>query len=335
MEVVLELSVLYSIQNKIGYKFTNPQLLEQAFTRRSFSQENSNFIDNEVLEFYGDSVVGLFVTKALFKNFGQIKDGQFFSSKDEGELTNLKARNVNKECLAHCISVLGFEKYLLLGKGDKKNKAWESKSVKEDLFEAIIGAVAVDSNWNWTQLDEVCASMLKMFDFDDDFISLLNEFCKEHNFLKPNFEIKENSFDISLKDEYKKFVSSVKIKELDKIFTGYASTKYGAQMHAAARAVTYFQIVDMKAAVGEPNPENAVSQLHELSQKDFIAEPKYSFEETYDENGNPIWKCSCDLEDFETLVEASDSSKKEAKRLVAFEVLNNLMDENFGEEIIL
>ena len=77
-------------------------LLQQAFVRKSFAEENPEWQDNEVLEFYGDSALNTYLTNVLFENFKGFEDDQFVSKKDQGELTRLRSRNSDKECLSHC-----------------------------------------------------------------------------------------------------------------------------------------------------------------------------------------------------------------------------------------
>ena len=150
------------VQSNIIYQFKNLQLLEQAFTRKSYSEEHPEVQNNEVLEFYGDEILDFFVTKMMYKRFSRILNNELVSEKNEGELTKLKSILVSKESLAHCMYNIGFSKFLYLGKSDEKNEVYKSKSVNEDLFEAIIGAVAADCDWNYENLEKVCRTMLDM-----------------------------------------------------------------------------------------------------------------------------------------------------------------------------
>lgn len=324
---------LKEIQKTINYTFKNPMLLQQAFVRKSFAEENPEWQDNEVLEFYGDSALNTYLTNVLFENFKGFEDDQFVSKKDQGELTRLRSRNSDKECLSHCIEILGFEQYLLLGKSDWKNKVWESRSVKEDLFEAIVGAVAIDCDWDWKKIFPVCHCMLKMGDFEDNAIEELASWCEEHGYEKPHYFpwlMVYSEPEIGFK-RYKRIC--VFIKEINKTFIGQdTESKYVAQMAAADKALNYLNVQEMISEVGNPDEENAVSQLHELFQKDYIEEPKYTFEETHDENGNPVWHCTCDFYEIEFPCEAVNSSKKEAKKIVSYNALCQLMDTSSCEE---
>lgn len=149
------------VQNKIGYTFKKENLLLQAFTRRSYSSENRNFQHNQVLEFIGDSVLSLCVVKNLCTESGSFNNyNQFVSTKDEGQLSEKRKALINKDNLAKCIDNLGFAKFLLLGKSDENNNVRNKVGAKEDLFEAILGAVALDCDFNIATLNKVCNTML-------------------------------------------------------------------------------------------------------------------------------------------------------------------------------
>ena len=110
------------------------------------------------------------MTKWLYDSYSTIpdsfKDDFFYSSKNEAELTKIRANYVNKSALAHCIDILNLDDYLLLGKSDEKNEVWRNEKVRCDLFEAIIGAIAVDSEWDFKQIEKSCKTMWGMLDFE-------------------------------------------------------------------------------------------------------------------------------------------------------------------------
>ena len=127
------------IEEKIAYQFGNhTNLLIQAFTRKSFVQENEGFEDNEILEYYGDQLVNTVMTKWLFDSYSSVPQNYtndfFYSKKNEAELSKIRANYVNKSALAHCIGILGLDEYLLLGKSDEKNEVWQNEKVRCDLF---------------------------------------------------------------------------------------------------------------------------------------------------------------------------------------------------------
>lgn len=173
------------IQSLIGYHFKNRGLLTQAFTRSSYSAENPGYENNEALEFYGDVALNLYVSRLMAEQFGAINNGQYVSERNEGELSEIRSWYVNKHKLANCIKLLDIEKYLFMGKDDIGNKASESESVREDLFEAILGAVAVDSDWNFSDIKNTCETLFEYSKFEENYIELLTEECKKRGWGDP------------------------------------------------------------------------------------------------------------------------------------------------------
>ena len=195
------------IQNMIGYTFKNQELLEQAFTRRSYSMENGGE-DNEVLEFIGDSALNMVMVKILSEEFGyfnkiekriayyystKVYGGTFSSNKDEGELTEIKKRLVRKSTLSNAIDNLELQYYLVMGKGDRKRHVERSNSTKEDLFEAIIGPIALDSEWNISTIQEVVTNMIDIDEMlgadEDSYISDIQKWSLKHYDVLPDYSV--------------------------------------------------------------------------------------------------------------------------------------------------
>ncbi|MBR6566255.1 MAG: hypothetical protein IKK79_05530 [Spirochaetaceae bacterium] len=72
------------VQSTIGYTFENVRLLNQAFTRKSYATENPGTLDNEVLEFYGDRVLDLYVTRMMYREFSSLTKSGMESKMSEG-----------------------------------------------------------------------------------------------------------------------------------------------------------------------------------------------------------------------------------------------------------
>ena len=170
------------IEQQIGYEFENRLLLQQAFTRKSYTDETHDGDNNEVLEFIGDKVLDMIIVKILTEYYGEINDrNEYECEYSEGKLTELKKHLVESKMLAERIDELGFADYLIMGKGDKKNNVQNEPHVKEDLFEAILGSVALDSGWDMDAMQDVVEMMLHIdcylengFDTDKDYVSIIN-----------------------------------------------------------------------------------------------------------------------------------------------------------------
>lgn len=171
---------LDEVQKKIDYWFNNTDLLLQAFTRSSYSAQYGSE-NNEVLEFIGDKVLDFYVVKIIADYFGFMKSQSDYYDKDEdnnefcivahkneSDFTELKKVIVSNKTLAKRIDKLGFAKYMYLGDSDIENNVITQEKVKADLFEAILGAIAIDSNWNPDDLQKSVKFMLQIDDFFDD-----------------------------------------------------------------------------------------------------------------------------------------------------------------------
>lgn len=126
------------IEERIGYQFQNKELICLAFTHSSYTNEHVGLISNERLEFLGDSVLSIIVSKELYVRHPEAT---------EGKLSHLRSRIVDANACAAMIGKLGLEKYLLLGKGEKQNQARSRKTLLSDLFEALIGAIYLDGGY--------------------------------------------------------------------------------------------------------------------------------------------------------------------------------------------
>ena len=125
------------LQNKIGYQFKNPALLNEALTHSSYANEHkSQHIKyNERLEFLGDSVLSIVVSDYIYKNCPELP---------EGELTTLRASLVCEKSLYEFAKKIDLGKYLILSKGERNNGGADRPSILSDAFEALIAAIYID-----------------------------------------------------------------------------------------------------------------------------------------------------------------------------------------------
>ena len=124
----------HEIEQQLGYRFRQGELLETALTHRSLSATRKA-PNNEKLEFLGDSVLELAISDLLMKQFPHFH---------EGELSKLRASLVNTRSLAHKARDLGLGRALRLGKGEEKNGGRNKDSILAAGYEALLGAVYLD-----------------------------------------------------------------------------------------------------------------------------------------------------------------------------------------------
>lgn len=150
------------ICEKTGYYILSNCLLLQAFTRRSYSAEQGGE-NNEILEFIGDQVLSYYVVKIMAGYCGAFnRECEYTCRAQEGDLSALKQELVSNEMLAKIIDEWDLAEYLIVGKSDFSNQIDRQEKVKADLFEAILGAIAVASQWDSAVLEKAVRQALSM-----------------------------------------------------------------------------------------------------------------------------------------------------------------------------
>jgi ribonuclease III len=352
---------LQFIQDQIGYNFKNPDLLQQAFVRRSYSKENGGE-DNEVLEFIGDKALDVVIVKILIDTFGyyasQCEDfdskndfNEFCCEYSEGKLTELKSKLVNKKMLASRINWLRLADYLIMGKGDLKNKVDESESVKEDLFEAIIGAVTLDSGWDLKKIESTVEYMLEpesclSVNTDMNYVAIIQEWSLKkygelpqiHSDISSRLEeglLPNKANELRSKPERDPNVNSIRSQEYFKSemtfkgikikFIGYGKSKSEARKDVCKLAYKHLVennlLFSIQDEIENPNVEDSINQLEILARRGYFSIPIYEFVQQYNENGNPVWKCDCYIDEYDSYFSSISSTKKDAKKKAAFEML--------------
>ena len=125
-----------TLEEKLGYTFQSPELLENALTRSSCANESRGKLQsNERLEFLGDSILGMVVADHLYRNHPDLP---------EGELTRTRSALVCEESLVEVAQALGLGEYLKLGKGEEAGGGRERPSIIADAVEAVLAAVYLD-----------------------------------------------------------------------------------------------------------------------------------------------------------------------------------------------
>lgn len=171
------------IEEKIGYEFKDKNLLVKAFTHSSYAYENG-VADNELMEFFGDSILEFFVTEWLYHS----------EKGDEGDLTRSRAEMVAKTPLTEALSLLGLEDYILLGNGQKKSLCKDEKFYSS-VFEALICAIYLDGG----------IEPARKF--------ILDTLIK--NYLADKKSGKMQKFDASAKSEFQEFVQKNKLGKIE------------------------------------------------------------------------------------------------------------------------
>ena len=205
-----------------GYEFDDSTLFELALTHRSVSARN-----NERLEFLGDSLLGLIISIEIMKKFPR---------SSEGELTRIRASLVNGESLANVANQLGIGEMILLGDGEKKSGGHRRPSILADVFEALVGAIYLDSNFETVKtlvldmFQERIESIETKTTPTKDSKTILQEYLQSHSLPLPVYNILEEKGP----DHQKDFLVECKTVLLEQNESATAGSKRKAEQAAAA-----------------------------------------------------------------------------------------------------
>lgn len=135
-----EPEVVGKIQERLGYVFNDPLILVDGLTHSSYANEHADLgTNNERLEFLGDAVLDLVISKELY--------GQF-SKESEGVLSKMRAAAVKESSLAELSRRLNLGEFLLLGKGEDSSGGRDKDSLLADSYEALVGAIFLDGGFD-------------------------------------------------------------------------------------------------------------------------------------------------------------------------------------------
>lgn len=214
------------VEEKIGYSFKNKELLKNSFIHRSFGNEHIRYkkLNNERLELLGDAVLDLIVTEYLYLKYPKAS---------EGELAKLKSMVVSEPVLAKISKELNLGKYLMLSKGEELTGGRERSSIMGDLFEALLGAIYLDSNF--ITVKNIAMKFIKypiehINENEDilDFKTILQEYCQKEFKTVPEYQV----IDEKGPDHLKTFKIKVTIKD-NIIGYGKGKNKKSAEQSAA------------------------------------------------------------------------------------------------------
>jgi len=225
--------VLDRFEKAIGYEFGDKRLLAEALVHSSYANENRHKgrVCNERLEFLGDSVLGIVVSDYLFKN----------TELPEGELTKKRAAIVCEKSLSDAGNKIGLGGYLFLGKGEEATGGRERASILADAFEAVIGAIYLDSG-----IYEASLFIIRLLE-DTIRGSIEGRIFRDHKTelqeilqgIGSGEKIKYELVSESGPDHNKKFVMEVKFGDRS-LGSGEGKTKKEAEQEAAKVAIERF-----------------------------------------------------------------------------------------------
>jgi ribonuclease-3 len=231
----MDKEILRQIEQIIGYKFSDKNLLVKAFTHSS--AVDGRLLSNERLEFLGDSVLAVVICQALFENFTNYL---------EGDLTKIKSKLVSRETCAQISGQLGLQKYLKVGKGMVSNRAL-SGSLAAGVLETIIAAIHIDGGFEASRdfILRIYSPLIEQADAEQthgNFKSLLQQYSQEQFNATPSYIL----LDEKGPDHNKCFELEVTIE--DRHFpSAWGSNKKEAEQKAASNALVELGVLENPA----------------------------------------------------------------------------------------
>ena len=178
---------LLDLEHKLNYYFNNRNLLKTALLHKSLGNEKKEYKNqnNERLELLGDAVLDLIVAEYLYRNY---------KSASEGAIAKLKAMIVSEPILAKISRQIGLGKFLMLSKGEILSGGRNRESILADAFEAVLGAVYMDSNLEEARsfaLGHIEQYITHIEEDEDilDFKSILQEYVQKNFKTVPTYEL--------------------------------------------------------------------------------------------------------------------------------------------------
>ena len=268
------------IEKTLGYTFRDKSLLKQAFTRESYCNENNRgktkFISNEVLEFFGDSILSAAIVSLLLKGRTKKYEYGIYTELGEGDFSTIRSNLSDKKNLSSAMGALGLEKYLLLSRGDAKLGIEKEPSVMEDLYESIIGAIYIDSGMDLSVVVSVVERTLDVSSYISEAEApkknaknLLQEWCddKKHRLPHPEYKV----LSATGPDNKKTYECGVYIGE--KLYAkGVGKNQKLAEAEAAKLAL---EILKAEAKQPKVDAATVAQKLRELGSKNKVPSAEY------------------------------------------------------------
>ncbi len=224
------------LQRILGYSFQNPMLLKEALMHKSFAMENQILYDNQRLEFLGDAVLQIILTRHLFHRYPDLH---------EGDLTKIRSALANQDSLAKLARSIELGKNIMFGKGELETGGTDRDSTLCDAFEALLAAVMLDS-------DEATAEklfldlMAKHFPEPSELLKTLNpkgalqEYTQKNYSMAPVYE----TLSVSGEDHNPVFDVAISLRGI-RLAAATANKRKNAEILAAREALEFLQREDL------------------------------------------------------------------------------------------
>lgn len=226
--------VIQKLMHTIKYNFKNEKLLSQALTHRSYANEHLhlNLKDNERLEFLGDSVLDLMATEYIVNKFPNLQ---------EGEMSKIKSRLISENAFSTIAQEINLGDYLYLSNGENMSGGRKRKSILGDAFEALVGAIYLDSDY-YTTKKVILSYLEKTMQHLNSIEGILDYKTELQEYIQGIYKVTPEYRIVSATGPDHDKVFTVEVYINDKVIgRGVAKNKKEAEKHAAQKA-----LIDMR-----------------------------------------------------------------------------------------
>lgn len=220
--------MLDNAQKKIGYRFNRPELLERALSHSSYANENHRR-SNERLEFLGDSVLSIIISKRLFSDM---------PDDNEGILSKSRSNLVCEHMLAKVSEKIELGSLILLGKGEEMTGGRKRASIVSDAFEAVLAAIYLDSDletaqkWLFSVMEDEIEAAVRGKREITDYKTALQEIVQKSGKSSVTYRLLSETG-----EDHNKHFTVCAVIDGNNMETGEGSSKKDAEQHAAKKTI--------------------------------------------------------------------------------------------------
>jgi len=303
------------IEAIIQYEFNNKALLLQAFKfNPDFDTSDPN--SNEALRIIGKRTINFSLTQILSSQYGFInRQKQFRVSNGNNDFNDLINNLYSKDIFSRNIDILDLNRFV----------EWESaipKDINRRIFEAIIGAITIDSNWNMEIINDCLLYLLDIeYYLNNGFDDLNSHYVLlVHNWAKDQGLIPYYEYSAYLKNNDYIFKCVLHIDGINESFDGEGKTKNDAKMKCACKAYDYLMNSNLISSIRNegivPDINEAMKQLEKLAIKGYYTLPEFIVEEEED-----YYVCTCMIDECDVAFKCAGQTDEEAINASAYKML--------------
>lgn len=302
------------IESIIQYEFKNKKLLEEAFLIEAIPDNNK--YSSEVFRIPGKRAINFALNYIVLHEYGQLDDDGYSLKTSKDDVNYILDNLYTREIFTRNIIMLGLAEYLNIPDDDSFD------DMTRRLFESLVGAVTIDSNWNMATIKQVVSFLLDsdfylvhgFENYDEHYVAKIYNWCAENNKTFPMYQFVDNECHVKFGKEV--IIGKGKSKTLAKFDAA-------RQVYEALKARGFIQERDSEGyLIGKPNIllEDAVDYLKNQYEAGNLGEINYTFAKD-----GEATVCICQVEDVDYTFDATDMDERKAQRMAAYKMICYLL----------